>query len=201
MSNMGIILQIMVITIGMVVFGMILNRLLGLSREKMAEIKQQALNLQERIRNAQVVGDVQMMAQVQRETLQFTKKMMVKQFIPLCARCLIFIVIFAILGFIYADYDSGLLPFPLLIFGTGWVALYFVFSICFSLIIYGIRKLYKKYTGKDITTQSDLREIMELVSPTRQSSGISFQVSRTVNSNLEEDSSEKSDSWKDRIEK
>ena len=201
MSNAVIILQIMLITIGMVIFGMILNRFLGLSREKMAEFKEQALNLQERIRNAQVVGDVQMMAQVQRETLQFTKKIMLKQFVPLCVRCFIFIGIFAILGIIYADYDSGLLPFPLLIFGTGWVALYFIFSIGFSLIIFGIRKLYKRISGKEIATQGHLREIMELVSPTRQSSGFSFQVSNTVNSSREEDSAEKADSWKERIQK
>ena len=201
MSNAVIILQIMLITIGMIIFGMILNRILGLSREKMVEFKEQALNLQERIRNAQVVGDIQMMAQVQRETLRFTKKIMLKQFVPLCVRCFIFIGIFAILGFIYAEYDSGLLPFPLLIFGTGWVALYFVFSIGFSLIIFGLRKLYKRISGKEIATQGHLREIMELVSPTRQSSGFSFQVSNTVNSSREEDSAEKADSWKERIQK
>ncbi|MFX1279621.1 MAG: hypothetical protein ACFFA3_09400 [Promethearchaeota archaeon] len=201
MSNAGIILQIMLITLGMVIFGMILNRFLGLSREKMAEIKEQALNLQERIRNAQVIGDIQMMAQVQQETLQFTKKIMVKQFVPLCVRCFIFIGIFAILSFFYAKYKKGLLPFPLLIFGDGWIALYFIFSICFSLIIFGVRKLYKRYTGKDFATQSNLREILELVSPSRQSSGISFQVSNTINSNIEDDSSNKVDSWKERIQK
>ncbi|MFX1427216.1 MAG: hypothetical protein ACFFBE_12250 [Promethearchaeota archaeon] len=201
MSNAIIILQIMLITLGMIIFGMFLNKLLGLSREKMAEFKEQALNLQERIRNAQVIGDRQMMIQVQRETLQFTKKIMIKQIVPLCVRCFIFIGIFAILSFIYADYGKDLLPFPVLIFGDGWIALYFIFSICFSLIIFGIRKLYKRYTGKEIATQSHFREILELVSPTRQSSGISFQVSSTVNSSIEEDSSERSDSWKERIEK
>jgi hypothetical protein len=201
MSNAGIILQIMLITLGMIIFGMILNILLGLSREKMAEFKEQALSLRERIRNAQVIGDMQMMAQVQRETLQFTKKMMVRQFVPLCVRCFIFIGIFAILQLFYAEYNKGLLPFPILFFGDGWIALYFVFSISFSLIIFGIRKLYKRYTGKDIATQSNLREIMELVSPTRQSSGISFQASSTTNPNIEENTSKKTDSWKDRIEK
>jgi hypothetical protein len=37
------------------------------------------LNLQERIRNAQVIGDVRMMAQLQREIMQFTKQIMLKQ--------------------------------------------------------------------------------------------------------------------------
>ena len=201
MSDAFIIIQIMLITIGVVILGMILNKLLGLSKDKISEFKEQAQNLQERMKNAQVLADRQMMIQVQRETMQFTKSIMIKQFVPLCLRCLIFIGIFAVLGFIYAEYDKGLLPFPLLIFGTGWVAIYFIFSISFSLIIYGMKKLYKRITGKQVSSQGHLREIMELVSPTQQSSGISFQVSNPVPLNTDEDSSERSDSWKDRIQK
>ncbi|MHA2089188.1 MAG: hypothetical protein ACW972_12980, partial [Promethearchaeota archaeon] len=78
----------------------------------------------------------------------------------------------------------------------------------------GIKKLYKKMTGKKLSTQRDIREIMEIVSPT-QASGMPFQIPRvtssrpsqveTVNAKevpyREEDSNEKSDSWKDRIDK
>jgi len=201
MSDAFIIVQIVLITIGMVFLGMVLNKLLGLSKDKISEFKEQAFNLQERMKNAQVLADPQLMLQVQRETMQFTKSIMIKQFVPLCLRCFIFIGIFAVLGFIYADYDSGLLPFPLLIFGTGWVAIYFIFSISFSLIIFGMKKLYKRITGKQVSSQGHLREIMELVSPSQQSSGISFQVANPVPLNTDEDSSEKSDSWKDRIQK
>ena len=129
MSNAVIILQIMLITIGMIILGMILNKVLGLSKEKITEFKELASNLQERIRNAQVIGDIQMMAKLQRETMQFTKQIIVKQFIPLCLRCFIFIGVFAVLGFIYADYASGLLAFTLLIFGTGWVAILYFLSV------------------------------------------------------------------------
>lgn len=214
MSNVAIILQIMFTTIGMIILGMVLNKILGLSKEKMKEFKEKALNIQERMRNAQVIGDIQTMTQLQRETMQFTKQIMIKQFIPLCLRCAIFIGIFGILGAIYADYQAGLLPFPVLIFGNGWVALYFVFSISFSLIIFGIKKLYKKITGKTISTQSNLRDVLEIVSPTQRTSGISFQVSGTATSspsrittvdtnmasNTEDESQGKSDSWKDRID-
>ena len=202
MSNAVIILQIMLITIGMIILGMILNKVLGLSKEKITEFKERASNLQERMRNAQVIGDIQMMARLQRETMQFTKQIIIKQFVPLCLRCFIFIGVFAVLGVIYKDYGKALLPFPLLIFGTGWVAIYFIFSISFSLLIFGIKKLYKRVTGKDITTQNNLREIMQLVSPTQQTSGISYQVSGAVPSSKEEEnSSEKTDSWKERIQK
>jgi uncharacterized membrane protein (DUF106 family) len=201
MSNAVIIIQIMFITIGMIILGMVLNKLLGLSKDKISEFKEQAQNLQERMRNAQVIADMRMMAQLQRETVQFTKSIVLKQFVPLCLRCFIFIGIFAVLSIIYADYDRGLLPFPLLIFGNGWVAIYFIFSISFSLILFGIKKLYKRITGKGISSQSHLREIMELVSPTQQSSGISFQVSNPVPSSIEEEFTEKTDSWKERIQK
>jgi uncharacterized membrane protein (DUF106 family) len=214
MSNVAIILQIIGITIGMIILGMFLNKILGLSKEKMNEFREKASNIQERMRNARAVGDIQMLTQLQRETMQFTKQIMLKQFVPLCIRCVIFIGIFGILGFIYAEYKDGLLPFPILIFGNGWVALYFIFSISFSLIIYGVKKLYKKITGKTVSTQSNLREVLEMVSPTQRTSGISFQFSgtalsrpskiTTVDANMTsntDDSRGKSDSWKDRIEK
>jgi len=202
MSNVVIILQIMLITIGMIILGMILNKLLGLSKEKITQFKERASNLQERIKNAQVIGDIQMMVKLQRETMQFTKQIIIKQFVPLCLRCFIFIGVFAVLGFIYKDYGSGLLPFPILIFGTGWVAWYFIFSIGFSLIIFGFKKLYKRITGKDIPTQNHLREIMQLISPAQPISGISYQVPDTISSIKEEDKfSERTDSWKERIQK
>lgn len=214
MSNVAIILQIMFTTIGMIILGMVLNKILGLSKEKIKEFREKALNIQERMKNAQVIGDIQTMTQLQRETMQFTKQIMIKQFIPLCLRCVIFIGIYGILGFVYADYQDGLLPFPVLIFGNGWVAFYFIFSISFSLIIYGIKKLYKKITGKTISTQSNLRDVLEIVSPTQRTSGFSFQVSGTARSspsrittvdtnmasNTEDESQGKSDSWKDRID-
>ncbi|MHA1986909.1 MAG: hypothetical protein ACW98D_09745 [Promethearchaeota archaeon] len=216
MSTLAIILQIMGITIGMIILGTVLNKVLGISREKITEFKEKALNLQERMRNAQAIGDMRMISQLQRETIQLTKKIMVKQIVPLCLRCVIFIGIFGILGMVYANYSSRLLLYPVLIFGTGWVAVYFLFSISFSLIIFGIKRLYKKITGQTISSQQkNLREIMEIISPTQINSNVSFQVSRRIpsrssrtstenakiTSNTEDESQIKSDSWKYRIEK
>lgn len=215
MSNVEIILQIIGITIGMIILGMVLNKILGLSKEKITEFREKASNIQERMRNAQVVGDIRMLTQLQRETMQFTKQIMLKQFVPLCVRCVIFIGIFGILGFIYANYSVGLLPINILFFGSGWVAVYFIFSISFSLIIYGMKRLYKKMTGKETSKKGNLREMMEMISLNQKSSGISFEVSgtassspsriTTMNTNLtsisEDGLSEKSDTWKDRIEK
>ncbi|GAI97312.1 unnamed protein product, partial [marine sediment metagenome] len=147
MSNAVIIIQILFITIGMIVLGMALNYILGLRKEALREMRKKAKNLQERIKNAQLLGDYQLMAQTQKESVQFMKLMMKKQLIPLCLRCVIFISIFAVLGFIFSDYKKGLLPFPLLIFGNGWVAIYIIFSISISLIIYGVKRLYRKITG------------------------------------------------------
>ncbi len=214
MSSVAVILQIMGITIGMIILGMVLNKILGLSKEKITEFREKALNIQERMRNAQSVGDVRMIAQVQQETMQFTKQIMLKQFIPLCLRCVIFIVIFGIIGLVYAGYSENLLPVNILFFGSGWIAVYFIFSISFSLIIFGIKQLYKKMTGKKISTQRDIRNIIEIVSPT-QATGMPFQIPgaasprpsriKTVTATevpyTEEESSEKSDSWKDRIDK
>jgi len=186
----------------MFIFGIVLNRILGISKETINEFREKALNLQERMRNAQVIGDAQLMVQLQRETMHLTKQIMLKQFIPLCLRCSIFIGIFAILSFIYTDYDSGLLPFPLLFFGSGWFALYFLFSISVSLIAYGVKRLYKKLTGKDIRTQKDLRELMQIMSPAPQRSGFSLPLTGDTSRGVqEEDQLKEKDSWKKRIQK
>jgi uncharacterized membrane protein (DUF106 family) len=203
MSNGIIVIQIMFITIGMVILGMVLNYVLGLRKENLSEMRKKALNLQERMRNAQLLNDYQAMAQMQRESMQFMKLMMRKQFVPMCIRCIIFLGIFAVLGFIYSDYASGLLPIPILFFGNGWVALYFLFSIGFSLLIYGVKKLYKKLTGKETKSQSALREIMKMISPTEPGFGGPFQISSTSQAPLDhstENSHEGRDSWKERIE-
>jgi len=203
MSNGVIIIQIMFITIGMIILGMILNYILGLRRENLSEMRKKALNLQERMRNAQLINDYQMMAQMQRESMQFMKLMMRKQFIPMCIRCIIFLGMFAILGFIYADYASGLLPFPVLFFGNGWIAVYFLFSIGLSLLIYGVKKLYQKITGKETKSQSALREIMGMISPGQQDVGVPFQMTsstQTQSENSIDIPPETKDSWKDRIE-
>ena len=211
MSNVVIIIQILFVTIGMIILGMILNYFLGLRKEAQREMRKKALNLQERMRNAQLLGDYQLMAQTQQESIQFMKQMMKKQFIPLCIRCVIFFSIFAVLGIIYSEYKRGLLPFPLLIFGNGWIAFYIIFSISISLIIYGVKRLYKKITGKGTKTQSYLKEIMGLISPTQQnteppfqiSSNSQYQVNDYGDGNIKrrnEDLSPRKDSWKERIE-
>ena len=195
MSNTLIILIILFITIGMTIFSMLLNKILGLKKEEMKKIREQALNLRERMRNAQVLGDPQLLIQIQKETMQLTNQMMKKQLVPMCLRCFIFIGIFTTLSFILADYDSGLLPFPLWIFGSGWFAIYFLFSISFSLLIFGLKKLYKRYILRETKSQSYLREIMGILSPT---SGISLSDS-TQSQTTSQTSSEVVDSWKDRI--
>ena len=197
MSNVAIILIILFITIVMIIFSMLLNKILGLKKEEIKKIREQAINLRERMRNAQALGDAQLLIQIQRETMQITSQMMKKQLIPMCLRCFIFIGIFTTLSFILADYDSGLLPFPLWIFGSGWFAIYFLFSISFSLIIIGIKILYKRVIKKETKSQSYLREIMGILSPTsRFSLGISDSAQSQRTSQT---SSEVEDSWKDRI--
>ena len=176
MSNAVIIIQILFITIGMIVLGMTLNYMLGLRKEALREMRKKATNLQERIKNAQLLGDYQLMAQTQKESIQFMKLMMKKQLIPLCVRCVIFISIFAVLGFIYSDIPN-LLPFPLLIFGSGWVAIYIIFSISISLLIYGVKRIYRKITGKGTKSQNYLKEIMGMISSPQQNNTPPFQIS------------------------
>ncbi|MFX0040213.1 MAG: EMC3/TMCO1 family protein [Promethearchaeota archaeon] len=189
MSEIIVLIQIVFITLGMIVLGVVLNHFLGLTKVALQDMRTKALKFRERMKNAQLIGDYEQMLQIQKESTQFMKVMMKKQMIPMCLRCIIFIVIFMVLGWIYVDYQSGLLPFPILIFGSGWIAVYLIFSLYFSLFIWGVKRL----TGMGTRTQSSVKEIMALVSP-QQEAGLSY---------TSPDLSDvpRKDSWKDRIEK
>jgi hypothetical protein len=153
----------------MVAFGLIFNYIFGLTGKKMKDMREKAKSLQERLKNAQMVGDPQMMQQVQMEAMSMTKDMMKRQFIPMCIRCILFLGIFFLLSFIYSDYKSGVLPFEIPLIGDGWFAVYFLFSFAFSILFYLIRFIYKKITGRD--KASVTKEMMEMVSPSNQASG------------------------------
>ncbi|MHA1460062.1 MAG: EMC3/TMCO1 family protein [Promethearchaeota archaeon] len=211
MANEDIIIQIMLITIGMVGLSEILNRIFGLNMEATRELREKSKNLQERMRTAKSIGNPQEMLALQRESLELSKDMMKKQMIPSCIRCAIFMGIFAVLQVIYADYTAGLLPFPI-IFGTGWFTVYFLFSITFSLIIYGFKRLYRKLTGKDIKRKRGSGQILGGLRHQSEDQEQHLQLTRSipnetmqmeVDEDLQEINEEQPDvdSWKDRIKK
>ncbi|MGQ4873804.1 MAG: EMC3/TMCO1 family protein [Promethearchaeota archaeon] len=162
MAHEDIILQILFISIGIYIFSLILNKIMGLQPQKMKLFREKILNLQERFKQAQIIGDPQLLQSLQLEFSQIAKDMMKKQMIPMCFRCIIFIGILIVLNFIYADYATGLLPFPLLFLGDGWFALYFIFALSISLLVYGFKKLYFKITGKESKRTRIAKEMMDI---------------------------------------
>ena len=202
-----IIIQIMFITLGMVALSEGLNRILGINMGAARELRENSQNLQERMRTARLTRNVQEMQELQQESLELSKQMLKKQMIPSCVRCLIFWVIFAILGAVYIDYFSGILPFDLLFFGSGWFSIYFLFSITFSLVIYGFKRLYRKLTGKEVKRSRASRGVL---GGQPEDEGQIFQLTREIpNESMQEEVIEeirddegepsKNDSWKDRI--
>jgi len=200
----------------MTILGFVLNKILGIKKQNFIDLREKAQNLQERMKNAQATRDVQMMMQLQQESVQFMKKLLKKQVIPLCLRCSLFIGIFIVLNFIYRDYSSGLLPFPILFLGDGWFVIYFLFSLSFAIIIYGIRKLYKKLTGKETQAQNQLKNIIKIISPTQQSNAYSYQFGGPMPSQSQyqldipnistseeenQQTTNEDNSWKERIDK
>lgn len=211
MANGEIIIQIMFITIAMVGLSELLNRIFGLNMDAAREIREKSKNLQERMRTARSIGDRQEMLELQQESMELSKQMLKKQMIPSCVRCAIFIGIFAVLGAVYVDHADGLLPFPIL-FGTGWFTVYFLFSITFSLIFYGFKRLYRKLTGKEVKRKGGLREILGGLSPQAGDQEQNLQLTRPIpyqsmQGGVDEDLVEKKeeqpkvDSWKDHIKK
>lgn len=206
MANEEIIIQIMFITLAMVGLSEILNRVMGLNMDVAREMREKSKNLQERMKTARVTGNAQEMFELQQESMALTKVMMKKQMIPSIVRCIIFMGIFGLIGAIYAPYGVNLLPFPILIFGSGWFAVYFLFSISFSLIIYGIKRLYKKLTGKEDARKKASKEILGMLSPESGNNQGNLQLTRSIpNKPLPEqeeiDGQPTDDTWKDRIKK
>ena len=210
MANEEIIIQIMFITLAMVGLSEILNRVMGLNMDTARELREKSRHLQERMKTARLTGNSQEMFSLQQESMALTKVMMKKQMIPSCVRCFIFIGIFALIGAIYIDYSNNLLPFPILIFGSGWFAIYFLFSLSFSLILYGLKRLYRKLTGKEDKRKKASKEILGMLSPGSGNQQGNLQLTRPIpdrilsdydadNEQEDSDGQPKSDSWKDRI--
>jgi len=201
MANEEIIIQIMFITLAMIGVGELLNKIMGVNKDAARELREKSKNLQVRMKTAQLTGDSQMMLELQRESMELTKIMMKKQMVPSCVRCFIFMGMFAVLGAVYAEYVEGLFPFPILIFGSGWFAVYFLFSITFSLILYGIKRLYRKLTGKEV--KRDKKSILGRVSPRSEDSESIIQLTRQINEPIPEREyiDEQEDSWKNRVKK
>jgi len=205
MANEEIIIQIMLITLGMVGLSEILNRVMGLKMDTARDLRERSKNLQERMKTARLTGNAQEMIELQQESVALTKVMMKKQMIPSCVRCIIFMGIFGLIGGIYAPYGN-LLPFPVLFFGSDWFGVYFLFSISFSLIIYGIKRLYRKLTGKEDKRKKASKEILGMLSPESGNNQGNLQLTRTIpNKPLPEqeeiDGQPTGDTWKDRIKK
>lgn len=190
-----IIFELMYISLGLVIFGMILNKILGLKSSVMKEIRDDAKNLQERLKQAQVLGDPRIMQELQVETMQLMKQMLKKQFLPMGIRCIIFLGIFFILSFYYGGYEY-------------WYWVYFLWSLGFSLSVFGLTKAYKKVTGKEGEKKSLAKEIAaslgqrssyfisNVSSIETQDSQIDDHTSKNDEENQE---SEESDAWKDRL--
>lgn len=191
-----IIFELMYISLGLSIFGLILNKILGLKSSVMKEIRNDAKNLQDRLKQAQVLGDPRIMQELQAETMQLMKQMLKKQFLPMGIRCIIFLGIFFVLSFYYGGYEY-------------WYWVYFLWSLGFSLSVFGLTKAYKKVTGKEEEKKSLAKEIAaslgqrssyfisNVSSIETQDSQIDDQTSKNDEENQEP---EESDSWKDRLQ-
>ncbi|TFG04989.1 MAG: DUF106 domain-containing protein [Promethearchaeota archaeon] len=202
--TIDIIFELMYISIGLVLLGLLLNWLLGLKPEVMRELRDKAKNLQDRIQQAQILGDQQLMMELQQETMALMKQMLKKQLAPMAIRCVIFLGIFALLSFYYGKYEY-------------WFWVYFGFSLAFSLLAFGVRKGYQKITGKEAKKEKFAKELMGTISPSQSAENQIYIPSNVLNSSErgpsidleslnqeatgESDKTQEGDAWKDRMKK
>ncbi|MFX0141856.1 MAG: hypothetical protein ACFFDN_49930 [Candidatus Hodarchaeota archaeon] len=198
-----IILQLMVISFVLVLISLGLNKILGIKPSKMKEIRDKARNLRERVRQAEILGDPVLMQQLQVETMQMMRDMLIKQLIPMFIRCVIFLGIFVVISMVYGQYEN-------------WFWFYFLFSLSFSMAAMGLKYAYKKITGKEDKKKSFAKEIMDFVYPSQkfksQNSGFHIEGHPATESQdsitsldstiVEEENQkvEKPDAWKDKMQ-
>jgi uncharacterized membrane protein (DUF106 family) len=138
----AIILQIIGWSIGMMIISQLLGKKFGISATQQMDMQNKMQDFQEQLQLSQ--ADPQRMQELQIEMMEFMKIMMKKQLIPQIVRLLIFFGFFGLLGLIYGDYKTGILPFKVLIFGDGYLGVYILTSFGISMVLGLIRMLIKK---------------------------------------------------------
>ncbi|MHA1855147.1 MAG: hypothetical protein ACTSXY_11055 [Promethearchaeota archaeon] len=140
-SRTDAIWQISLITVIISILSQIFSKKFSISQESQAMMQADIKDLQDRMKVAK--GDIHQMEQLNAEMMVIMKEMSKKQMIPLFARSVIFLGFWALLGWIYGDYKTGLLPFRLLL-GDGYLGLYFTLSISISILIWIVKTVIKK---------------------------------------------------------
>jgi hypothetical protein len=155
-----IIIQIIVWSLGMVLFSMWLSKKFGMNATQQIEMQSKMQEFQDQMQLAQ--SDPQRLQQLQLEMMGFMKVVMKKQMLPMLVRMGIFFIFIAVLGGLYGSYGD-IFPIPILIFGQGWFALYFIVAISFSLLMGLIKMIIKKINppkeDKNAQFQDSLRAL------------------------------------------
>ena len=133
--------QILLITVVINILSQWFTKKFSLSQGSQMNMQADIKDLQDRMKYAK--GDMQQMEQLNAEMMVVMKNMSKKQMIPMLIRSLVFFGLWAILGWIYADWKDGLLPFKVL-FGDGYAGLYITSSLILSLGIALVKMAIKK---------------------------------------------------------
>ena len=139
---------------------------------------------------AQQTQDAELFRQTQEEMMAAMKDMMKNQMLPMCLRSLLFLGIFFVLGLIYGEYTE-ILPFNILFFGRGWVALYLVTSLGLSLVIFLLKKLFGK-------KEPETRSVKEMLGMS-ESDSLSFDQKPVGTQNTFSGSTSTQNNWKSQL--
>jgi len=138
-------LIVFIITLGMMLLSQFLNKKFGISMANQRATQARMQELQQQLMQAQR-GDPEEARRLQQESMLIMNQMMKKQLLPSLFRCVIFWVFFFILNAVFAGIEF--FTVDILIFGKGVVAIYFLYSIGISLLIFLIKYINKKVHPK-----------------------------------------------------
>ncbi len=197
MANEIIILQIVLITVIVYFSRLVFIKIFGQSASERRDFIDKTKDIQNRLNQA--MGDAEEFTRLQKEYMALMKQMMIKQMVPMCVCCITFWVLWAILGIIYADYSAGLIFFPVLFFGDGWVGLYILTSFSLFGVSYLIRLIYRKIKGIEspsLWRPQGLSQSSLLTIPTKSQLE---EDSKKLDDEYIDDEKMRKDAWKDKI--
>ena len=138
--SFAIIATIAAISIAFSLFTQWFQKRFSTSRESQMDMQMQIEDLKSQINDAR--GNQELMMQLNQEMMVLFQKMSKKQLVPMLIRSVLWFGLLGLLNLFFGGYDEYI-PFSFL--GRTLFALYLIVSLGFSLVMFGVKALWKKY--------------------------------------------------------
>jgi uncharacterized membrane protein (DUF106 family) len=198
-------LIVFIVTLAMMLLSQFLNKKFGISMSNQRATQARMQELQQQLMEAQRMDPAEA-RRLQQESMVMMNQMMRKQLIPSLIRCVIFWVFFFVLTAVFAGLEF--FTVPILIFGQGVVAIYFIYSIGISLLLFLVKYIRKRtHPNPEADKNAPVTDVAKVLGgavrfaqpnqPSYDNSSFGNQVSSLGSEDVKDDDGQKS--WKKKL--